>query len=61
VSWKTLRKGDLIFFYSGRSHMGIYVGNGYMIHAPSSGKKVQKVRLAGYYKRNYNGAVRPGY
>ncbi|MFI0449154.1 C40 family peptidase [Actinomadura sp. 6N118] len=61
VSWKGAAKGDLLFFYSGKSHMGIYVGKGYMIHAPSSGKRVKKVRLAGYYKRHFSGAVRPGY
>lgn len=60
VSYRGLRPGDLIFFYSGRSHMGIYVGHGYMIHAPSSGKRVQKVKLRGYYKRQFHGAVRPG-
>lgn len=56
-----LKPGDLVFFYSGRSHMGIYTGGGYFIHAPSSGKRVKKVKLSGYYKRNFNGAVRPGY
>ncbi|XVQ11515.1 C40 family peptidase [Spirillospora sp. CA-255316] len=61
VSWKGAVKGDLLFFYSGKSHMGIYVGKGYMIHAPSSGKRVKKIKLNGYYKRNFSGAVRPGY
>ena len=38
-----LQPGDLIFFrLSGRkiSHVGIYIGNNRMIHAPSSGKRV---------------------
>ncbi|WP_030173412.1 C40 family peptidase [Spirillospora albida] len=61
VSWKGAVKGDLLFFYGGRTHMGIYVGKGYMIHAPSSGKRVKKVKLNRYYKRNFSGAVRPGY
>ncbi|WP_433332604.1 C40 family peptidase [Spirillospora sp. CA-294931] len=61
VSWKRLAAGDLVFFYSGKSHVGIYVGKGHMIHAPSSGKRVKRVKLAGYYKRNFTGAVRPGY
>ncbi|WP_241661305.1 C40 family peptidase [Thermomonospora catenispora] len=60
VSYRNLKRGDLVFFYSGRSHMGIYVGKGYMIHAPSSGKRVQKVKLSTYYKKHFNGAVRPG-
>ncbi|GLW65203.1 hypothetical protein Arub01_34470 [Actinomadura rubrobrunea] len=61
VSWKGAVKGDLLFFYSGKSHMGIYVGHGYMIHAPGSGKRVKKIKLNGYYKRHFSGAVRPGY
>ncbi|WP_119726883.1 C40 family peptidase [Thermomonospora amylolytica] len=60
VSYKSLKRGDLIFFYSHRGHMGIYVGKGYMIHAPRSGKKVQKVKLSTYYRQHFNGAVRPG-
>jgi cell wall-associated NlpC family hydrolase len=60
VSWKGAVKGDLLFFYSGKGHMGIYVGNGYMIHAPSSGKKVKKIKLTKYYKSNFSGGVRPG-
>jgi len=41
------RVGDLVFFYSGWNvyHMGIYAGNGYMIHSPRAGKRVQKVRI----------------
>lgn len=60
VSYKNLKAGDLVFFYSGKSHMGIYVGKGAMIHSPSSGKKVHRVRLKGYYSRVFTGAVRPG-
>ncbi|MFI0354152.1 C40 family peptidase [Actinomadura sp. 9N407] len=60
VSWKGAVKGDLLFFYSGKSHMGVYVGKGYMIHAPSSGKKVKKIKLTKYYKSNFSGGVRPG-
>lgn len=60
VSYRGMRPGDLIFFYSGRSHMGIYVGRGYMIHAPSTGQRVKKVKLSSYYKRQFHGAVRPG-
>ncbi|GAA4307418.1 cell wall-associated NlpC family hydrolase [Actinomadura luteofluorescens] len=60
VSWKGAVKGDLLFFYGGRTHMGVYAGHGYMIHAPSSGKRVKKIKLNGYYKRNFHGAVRPG-
>ncbi|MFG1880950.1 C40 family peptidase [Micromonospora sp. NPDC049102] len=32
--------GDLVFFYSGLSHVGLYLGNGMMVHAPRAGKPV---------------------
>jgi cell wall-associated NlpC family hydrolase len=60
VAYRNLRPGDLVFFYSSRSHMGVYVGKGYMVHSPSSGKRVQRVKLKYYYKRHFRGAVRPG-
>jgi murein DD-endopeptidase len=59
VSWSHLRSGDLVFFYS-KGHVGIYVGKGYMVHAPSSGRRVQKVKLGSHYHRQFSGAVRPG-
>ncbi|HEU5160679.1 MAG TPA: C40 family peptidase [Streptosporangiaceae bacterium] len=59
VSWSRLRSGDLVFFYN-KGHVGIYVGKGYMVHAPSSGKRVKKVKLGSYYRGVFAGAVRPG-
>ncbi|MDG4822253.1 NlpC/P60 family protein [Asanoa sp. WMMD1127] len=35
------RAGDLVFFYSPISHVGLYIGNGQMVHAPRAGKPVQ--------------------
>ncbi|GAA4896996.1 hypothetical protein GCM10023405_15340 [Streptomonospora salina] len=58
VSWSNLEPGDLVFFYSGPSHVGMYVGKGRMVHAPSSGKKIQTTRMAGYYGRHFAGARR---
>ncbi|GAA3445631.1 hypothetical protein Pve01_05770 [Planomonospora venezuelensis] len=59
VSWRSLRPGDLLFF-RGKGHVGIYVGKGRMVHSPSSGKTVRIVRLKGYYRSSFAGAVRPG-
>ncbi|WP_129841898.1 C40 family peptidase [Streptomyces sp. RFCAC02] len=36
-----LAPGDLVFYYSGLSHVGIYVGGGQIIHAARTGTPVQ--------------------
>jgi cell wall-associated NlpC family hydrolase len=41
VSRDQLQPGDLVAFYSPISHIGIYIGNGQMVHAPSSGDVVK--------------------
>ncbi|MFR9794423.1 NlpC/P60 family protein [Streptomyces sp. MS06] len=41
------RPGDLVFFYSDVSHVGIYIGNGMMIHAPKPGAYVREESI--YY------------
>ncbi|CAN5134454.1 C40 family peptidase [soil metagenome] len=57
VAASDLRPGDLVFYYSPISHVGMYIGNGMIVHAanPSSG-----VRVAPLYSMPYVGAVRPG-
>ncbi|WP_030562264.1 C40 family peptidase [Streptomyces aureocirculatus] len=41
VSRTELQPGDLVFFYPGISHVGLYVGNGKMIHAPNPSAPVR--------------------
>lgn len=41
VSRSDLQPGDLVFFGEPAHHVGIYVGNGYMIHAPHTGDVVK--------------------
>ncbi|MEH6417582.1 C40 family peptidase [Pseudomonas sp. CGJS7] len=56
-----LAAGDLVFFGSSGnvSHVGIYVGEGRFIHAPSSGGTVRLDRLDGpYWRDHYSGAKR---
>ncbi|MFP3988431.1 C40 family peptidase, partial [Streptomyces sp. E11-3] len=45
VSRSELAPGDLVFFYSGLSHVGLYIGNGQMIHAsnPSAPVKIAPI------------------
>jgi cell wall-associated NlpC family hydrolase len=45
VSRDELQPGDLVFFYSPVSHVGIYIGDGQMIHAPTSGDVVKVAPL----------------
>jgi cell wall-associated NlpC family hydrolase len=45
VSREQLQPGDLVFFYSPVSHVGIYIGNGQMVHAPTSGDVVKVAPL----------------
>ncbi|MEU2613792.1 C40 family peptidase [Micromonospora sp. NPDC007271] len=41
VSRSEARPGDLVFFYGDLHHVGLYLGNGLMVHAPRTGKPVQ--------------------
>jgi cell wall-associated NlpC family hydrolase len=57
VSKSELQPGDLVFYYSPISHVGIYLGNGMIVHAanPGAGVKVSSVD-----EMPFAGAVRPG-
>jgi cell wall-associated NlpC family hydrolase len=49
---RTLRPGDLVFFNTMNrpfSHVGIYIGDGRFIHAPSSKGKVRIARMDNVY------------
>jgi len=54
VSRGDLEPGDLVFFFADLSHVGIYIGNGLMVVAPSAGQDVQVQALF----EPYVGAVR---
>ncbi|MBM7808337.1 cell wall-associated NlpC family hydrolase [Geodermatophilus bullaregiensis] len=45
VAKADLQPGDLVFFYSPVSHVGMYIGNGQMVHASTAGKPVAVVAL----------------
>jgi cell wall-associated NlpC family hydrolase len=57
VSQSELQPGDLVFYYSPVSHVGMYIGNGQIVHAanPSTGVQVTSLN-----SMPYSGAVRPG-
>jgi cell wall-associated NlpC family hydrolase len=61
INQDRLAPGDLVFFGSGGnvSHVGIYVGEGRFVHAPSSGGSVRLDHLDGsYWRDHYTGARR---
>lgn len=61
VNKSDLQPGDLLFFSKGGrvSHVGIYVGNGQMIHAPQTGDVVKYSSINTAYRKNgYVGARR---
>jgi cell wall-associated NlpC family hydrolase len=47
VSRADLQPGDLVFFYSPVRHVGIYIGDGQMVHSSRAGKPVAIAPLAG--------------
>ena len=59
----SLRRGDLVFFdLEGKknSHVGIYLGEGRFVHAPSSGKSVRNDALSNpYWKKHLSEVRRP--
>lgn len=57
VSMSELQAGDLIFS-EGLGHVGMYAGNGKVVHAPQTGDVVKVVPLSSYGRRVV-GAVRP--
>ncbi|MCD9029214.1 C40 family peptidase [Luteimonas sp. BDR2-5] len=61
IAPERLAAGDLVFFGSGNAvtHVGIYVGEGRFVHAPSTGGTVRLDHLDGsYWRRTYTGSKR---
>ncbi len=56
VAVKDMRPGDLIIYFGDASHVGMYVGDGTMVHAPRPGRSVT---LAGAGSMPILGVVRP--
>ena len=57
ISESELQPGDLVFYYSPISHVGMYIGNGQIVNALNPGSGVQ---ISGLHDMPYAGAVRPG-
>ncbi len=57
VSESDLQPGDLVFYYSPISHVGMYIGNGQIVNAPEPG---ENVKVVGVNDAPYAGATRVG-
>ena len=59
VPLSNAQPGDLVFFYDDVTHVGIYIGNGMMIHAPKPGAYVREESV--YYdgESSIHSVVRP--
>ena len=57
ISESELQPGDLVFYYSPISHVGMYIGGGKIVNALNPGAGI---RISGLHDMPYAGAVRPG-
>jgi cell wall-associated NlpC family hydrolase len=57
ISRSELQPGDLVLFYSDLHHVGLYAGNGMVLHAPRPGQSVEYIDID---YMPYAGAARPG-
>ena len=57
IAASDLQPGDLVFYYSPISHVGMYIGNGMIVHAANP---ATDVAVSGLDSMPYVGAVRPG-
>jgi cell wall-associated NlpC family hydrolase len=55
VAKSDLRPGDLVFFYQPVSHVGIYIGNGKIVHASS---RKSPVKISDIGRMEFNSARR---
>ena len=59
IPQESLEPGDLVFFYTPEDHVGIYLGAGEFVHAPATGRSVERARLdAPYFILGFAGAGR---
>ncbi|MFF4156021.1 NlpC/P60 family protein [Streptomyces sp. NPDC001678] len=57
VDVKDMRPGDLVIYYTDASHVGMYIGDGRIVHAPRPGRQVT---ITGAGSMPVLGVVRPG-
>jgi cell wall-associated NlpC family hydrolase len=63
VAWNSMKPGDLVFFSFNMNnkidHVGIYIGNGQMIHSPRTGDVVKTTNInVSYWQQRFVTAKR---
>jgi cell wall-associated NlpC family hydrolase len=58
ISASALRTGDFVFYGSPPYHMSMYIGGGYVLHAPKAGDRVREAPIAGPGRPSGYGRVR---
>ncbi|WP_328424454.1 C40 family peptidase [Streptomyces sp. NBC_00443] len=59
VPVSSAQPGDLVFFYDDITHVGLYIGNGMMIHAPKPGAYVREESIFYDGESSIHSVVRP--
>ncbi|MFF3448779.1 NlpC/P60 family protein [Streptomyces sp. NPDC002667] len=59
VALTEMQPGDLVFFHANVSHVGLYVGDGMMVHAPSPGARIAEESVAYAGQAAVHSVVRP--
>jgi cell wall-associated NlpC family hydrolase len=54
-----IQPGDLVFFHANLSHVGLYVGDGMMVHAPSPGARIAEESIEYAGQAAIHSVVRP--
>jgi cell wall-associated NlpC family hydrolase len=59
VELSTVQEGDLVFFFGDDGHVGLYAGNGLMIHAPGPGALIREESIFGAGVHAIHRVMRP--
>lgn len=59
VDLGAIQPGDLVFFHANVSHVGLYVGDGMMVHAPSPGARISEESVESVGQAAIHSVVRP--
>ncbi|KAB1145413.1 NlpC/P60 family protein [Streptomyces luteolifulvus] len=58
IPLSSVQPGDLLFFHDDLTHVGLYTGNGLMIHAPGPGRYIREESVHSVGESAIRGAVR---